>query len=66
MEGLVARARLQNTQQHLRYMDRAGRVAVLFKSEWALRWAERNSTGVQFRATAAPVETEAEWAAAMR
>ncbi len=65
VEGEVDPARLQNSDSTC-VMDRAGRVAVLFKSEWALRWAERNSTGVQFRATAAPVETEAEWAAAMR
>lgn len=47
-------------------MDRAGRLAILFKSEWALRWAERNCPGVILRDTAAPVLEEADWVVAMR
>ncbi len=47
-------------------MDRSGRLAVLFKSEWALRWAERNHPQLKFKDTASFSGVEADWVRALR
>jgi peptide chain release factor 3 len=47
-------------------LDRFGRLAVLFKSEWALHWAEKNYPKLSFKDTASVTGNEAEWMAAMR
>lgn len=65
VDGPADPAKLANNDSTC-VLDRAGRLAVLFKSEWALRWAEKNFSQLRFRATADVTEDEAEWVASLR
>ncbi|HHT26667.1 MAG TPA: peptide chain release factor 3 [Firmicutes bacterium] len=65
VEGPADPQRLTNSDSTC-VLDRAGRIAVLFKSEWALRWAEKNFPKLNFHSTAEVVDNEAEWVVGMR
>ncbi len=58
--------RLLESRDSVSVLDRFGRLAVLFTSEWALRWAEKNHPHLRFEDTASVIGEEAEWIAAMR
>lgn len=65
VDGAGDKARLQSNDATC-VLDRAGRLVVLFKSEWAFRWVEKNHPHLVFHNTATVAGTEAEWVSTLR